>query len=226
MRIHHRGVIDVIPVFVEDRLRQQRLYVDVGLHQRRQMRRQRAHFGRLNTVGVHQASHFHAATLRQVVDEIIVAHIAVHHAWLAGPDGVHDGAGILAGWFHLYALAALIALQLLMPVGQLLDAAFRVFIQRHFIVSDKVIAARLDKPWRIFREMLRRFGDKVAQLFEHFVADDVFATRVAVQVRLRRPALGVGLQQVGIETDVAAIRELFLQRQIERHMVDSRAAVA
>ena len=113
-----------------------------------------------------------------------------------------------------------------MPVGQLLDAAFRVFIQRHFIVSDKVIAARLDKPWRIFREMLRRFGDKVAQLFEHFVADDVFATRVAVQVRLRRPALGVGLQQVGIETDVAAIRELFLQRQIERHMVDSRAAVA
>ena len=193
MRIHHRGVIDVIAIFGEDRLREQRLHVDIGLHQRRQMRRQRAHFGRLDAVGVHQAGHFHTAALRQVVDEIIVSHVAVHHAWLAGPDGVHDGAGIFAGGFHLNALPALIALQLLMPVGQLLDAAFRVFIQRHFIASEKVIAARLDKPWRVFREMLRGLGDKVAQLFEHFIADDVFAARVAVQVRLRRPPVGVGL---------------------------------
>ncbi len=66
--------------------------------------------------------------------------------------------------FTLNVLPALIALQLLMPVGQLLDAAFRVFIQRHFIASDKVIAARLDKPWRVFREMLRGLGDEVAQL--------------------------------------------------------------
>jgi hypothetical protein len=56
--------------------------------------------------------------------------------------------------------SARLALQLLMPVGQLLDAAFRIFIQRHFIASDQVITPRFDKPWRIFGEMLRRFGDK------------------------------------------------------------------
>jgi hypothetical protein len=50
------------------RLDRQRLHVDVGLHQRRKMRRQRAHAYRLHAVAVDQARHLDYAGRWQIVD--------------------------------------------------------------------------------------------------------------------------------------------------------------
>ena len=47
VRVQHRGVIDVLGVFGQQRLHRQVLHVDVGAHQRDQLRRDVAHDGRL-----------------------------------------------------------------------------------------------------------------------------------------------------------------------------------
>ncbi|CSN23112.1 Uncharacterised protein [Shigella sonnei] len=39
MRVHHRGVVNTVAIFRKNSFGQQRLYIDVGLHQGGQMRR-------------------------------------------------------------------------------------------------------------------------------------------------------------------------------------------
>src|SRR5262245_13047510 len=47
VRVEHRGVVDMLTLAGQRGLDGQRLYVDVSLHQRGQVRRQRADLGRL-----------------------------------------------------------------------------------------------------------------------------------------------------------------------------------
>ena len=74
--------------------------------------------------------------------------------------------------------------------------------------------------------MFRRLGDEVAQLFEHFIAHDVLATRISMNIRLRRLPGLIGSQQLRVQIDVAAIGRFTLQLKIKRHMVNPGAAIA
>ena len=61
VRIHHRGVIDVLAVLGHQRRDGQFLHVDVGADQRGQLRRQGADIGRLDAVAVDEAGHLDRA---------------------------------------------------------------------------------------------------------------------------------------------------------------------
>ena len=90
VRVEHGGVIDVLALAGQRGFHRQRLHVDVGLHQRRQLRRQRPDVRRLQAGPVDQARHLHAAAGGQVVDQPVVGHVAIDHARLAGLQAVDD----------------------------------------------------------------------------------------------------------------------------------------
>ena len=83
-------MVDVLALAGQRRFDGQRLDVDVGLHQRSQLRRQRTDRGRLDAVLVDQTGHFDATARRQVVDQPAVRYIAVDDTRLAGLHTVDD----------------------------------------------------------------------------------------------------------------------------------------
>ena len=85
-------------------------------------------------------------------------------------------------------------------------------------------AVALDEPRRVFGEVLRAFGDEIADAGEHLVAHLVGAARVPA--RLRRAPLGIGPDEVGIEVASAAVRHDLLEVEVEGHVVDAGRAIA
>ncbi len=65
VRVHHRGVVDVLAVFRRQRLHRQLLHVDIGADQGGELGGQLADIGRLDAVFVDEAGHFVGAIGRQ-----------------------------------------------------------------------------------------------------------------------------------------------------------------
>ena len=104
VRIEHRRVLGVVLAAGDDRLDRQLLHVDVGLHQRRELRRQAADADRLDAVVVDQARHLDAGAVGQVVDVAAVLDVAVDDDRLAGHLGEDDAGGIFVAALHLHPL--------------------------------------------------------------------------------------------------------------------------
>ena len=68
VRVEHGGVVNMIPLARHRRLDHHRLHVNIGLHQRGQVRRQRPDLNRLDAVFIDRAGYFNAAAGWQVID--------------------------------------------------------------------------------------------------------------------------------------------------------------
>ena len=63
--VHHGGMIDMLALFFDQRPHGELLHIDIGAHQRCKLGRQFADIGRLQTIVVDQARHFHGRIVRQ-----------------------------------------------------------------------------------------------------------------------------------------------------------------
>ena len=115
VRVEHRRVVDVLGVLGQQRLHGQVLDVDVGAHQRDQLRRDVPHDRRLQAVGVDQRRHLDGAAVGQLRDVAAVAEVAVDHRRLAGDDRVDDRARVLVARRHLDPVGPPVGLGLLLP---------------------------------------------------------------------------------------------------------------
>ena len=113
---------------------------------------------------------------------------------------------------------------MILPFGDLLLAAGRIFIERNAVALDQVLAPVLDEPGAIFCEMLGTLGQEIAELVHHLVTHKVRAAWPH-GVFLGDQPLGVLAAQFGIEVAPATINTLF-EIQEEGDMVDPRHAVA
>lgn len=83
----------------------------------------------------------------------------------------------------------------------------------------------LDEPGDVFREVLGRFGDEIAQVLHHLVADEVGAARIPRG--FERDASGaVALAQGRVEAAPAAGRVADVEVEVEGHVVEAGRAVA
>ena len=72
VRVEHCSVVDMFTLACQRGFDNQRLDIDVGLHECREMRGQRANFGGLEAILIHKTWNFHTATLRQIINESLV----------------------------------------------------------------------------------------------------------------------------------------------------------
>src|SRR3954447_3427319 len=151
MGVEHGRLVDRVAPSGERRLHGQTLDVDVGLNQRRELARERAHRLRLDPGRGRQARHLHAAVGGQVVDQQALAgavrDVAVEaegRAALAGGDDV--GAVLMAALDADRAAALELGAQAL-PGRDLPLAAARVLVERDVERLDQVLAPVLDEPW-------------------------------------------------------------------------------
>ena len=215
--VEHGGVVYMLALARQGRFHRQRLDVDVGLHQRRQLRGQGADLGGLDAVLVHQAGHLHAAALRQVINQAVVGHVAVNHLRLAGLEGVDDERAILvAALGDDLQLAALERRRGGLPLGNLVFAAQRVFIQRQPVLLHQVGPVALDEPGRVLAEVLARLGDEVAGAAQQVVAHVVGQVAVAG---------AVGLGRGHLPDERVQVLPVALKAQVEGHVVDAGAQV-
>ena len=77
MRIKHGCMIHVLALSLQDGFDDQFLNIHVGAHQGRELHRQLTDPRRLHTVVIDQTRHFDGAALWQIVDQIVVEHIAI-----------------------------------------------------------------------------------------------------------------------------------------------------
>jgi hypothetical protein len=80
MGIHHRRMIDVLSLAGQSSLDRKRLHIDICLHNRGQLRRQRANPRRLNPIAIHKARDLDTATCWQIVNEMVVGYVSVDDA--------------------------------------------------------------------------------------------------------------------------------------------------
>src|SRR5271170_1146710 len=224
VRVHHRGVVDVFAVLGHEGADGELLDIDVGADQRGQLRRERAHSSRMNARRIHEAGDFHGAIVGQRGNAAVVALIAVDYRGLAGPDGIDDGGGIFATRPDLDLFLAAVGLRQAFPPLDLLDAAFRVLVERNAEFLDQVLAAPLDEPGRVFREMLGALGDEIAEPRKHLVPHLVGAARVGLG--LRQPALAIALEEFWIEVAIAPVALSLLELEVEGHVIYARRAIA
>ncbi|MNI66307.1 hypothetical protein D3C73_1218630 [compost metagenome] len=155
MWIQHSSVINSFLILREDCFGHQGLYVDIGLHQCSEMGWDFPHLGRLNAIIIDQTSYLYAAAFRQIIDQPIIAHVAINDTRLVGPNGVDNRAGILIRLFNIDPLGRFIFVEFFLPIGHLLHAALRILVNRNAITLDQIRAARLNKPRGIFGKVLR-----------------------------------------------------------------------
>ncbi len=132
VRVEHGSMIDMLPFPGQRGFHDQRLHVDIRLLQRGELRRHPANFGRLKPVLIHKTRDFDTTALREIVDQSIVGHIAIHDARRSGFHGVDDERAIfLAALIALFIqLTALQGGLVCLPLGDLDLAALDVLIQR------------------------------------------------------------------------------------------------
>ncbi len=143
--VHHGGVINMLALLLDKCPNRQFLNVDVGAHQRGQLRGQLSDRCGLDARGIDKAWNFGRACVGQRGDRTIVAHISVDHGGCAGPDRIDDLGGIFVAWLDLDGIGVAVLFGLALPALNLLDAALGVFIKGNTEFLDKVLATFLDK---------------------------------------------------------------------------------
>ena len=220
VRVHHRGVVDVLAVAGEDGLHGQLLDVDVGAHHRRELQGQLADVGGLQAVLVHEAGDLDAAAFGQVLDEAGVEDVAVDHAGFAGLAAVDDARAVLLAAPHGqgFVLVLELAAQLL-PVLDLGFAAAQVLVDRDLVALDQLGPPALDEPRHVLAEVLAGFGDEVAEVPEGLVAHAVgeLPAVLGAEVALGQAAALEELAQLRVH-----VLALVLELQVEGHVVDAR----
>src|SRR5690606_3327127 len=156
-----------------------------------------------------EARHFDRGIVWQRGDDPVVAQIAVDHRRLAGPHRVDDRGRILLGLLDLDAVGTAIFLAGALPVRDLLDTALGVFIERNAEFLDEFFTSFLEEVRRVYGEVLRAFGDEIAQPSHHLIAPLVGAARVPA--RLWRTSLTIGAMKLRIEVLIGPVRLAMLE---------------
>ena len=73
VRVEHGGVVDMLAFTAYQRLHRQLLNINIGLHQRCELRRQRADFLWAQPFAVNQTGHFNTGIFGQIVDKALLA---------------------------------------------------------------------------------------------------------------------------------------------------------
>lgn len=68
VRIHHRRVVDMLPITGQGGLYRQSLHIDIRLHGCGQLRRQDTDVGRLDAICIDQTGNLDATPNRQILD--------------------------------------------------------------------------------------------------------------------------------------------------------------
>src|SRR6266487_4227303 len=153
-------MVDVFTFTRQRRFDHKRLNVDVSLHERSEMRRQRANSGGLQAVFVYQTWDFDTATLRQIIDETMICDIAINDARFTRFHRMNNERTILLATLisNFIQFAAFERRSVCFPLRDLIFATPEVLINRNFVLFDEVRSIALDKPWHVFTEVLTGFG--------------------------------------------------------------------
>src|ERR1041385_6208694 len=94
-------MIDVFALARKRCFHSERLHIDVGLHQSRQMRRYGTDTRRLYTIMVNKTWDFDAATERQICDNVCIRYIAINHALNTCFHTMDNQGAIFYAWLDL-----------------------------------------------------------------------------------------------------------------------------
>ena len=89
-------------------------------------------------VAVYQTGNLDRAADREIVDQMVVGHIAVDHPWFPRLDATDDRRGIFEAPVHFDRTVAFESDPFFVPFGDLRDASPRVLVERDVESLDQI----------------------------------------------------------------------------------------
>ena len=147
--IHHGSLINRIFLLGNSCFDGEKLYIDVGHVHCSTLKRKRGLLNGLNTVFVDHAGYFYACFGGKVRDQTAVDYVAANLVGLVGNHSFHDVGRIFTGAVVAY-VAVEILLTVVLPAGDLVYTAARIFVKGNIVLLNKLGILRLDEEAVVF----------------------------------------------------------------------------